>query len=149
MKSIPNDIFFTWIESDILEGKSVQFRVKGNSMIPLLRNGRDKVLLSPCRKKELKPMDVVLFKYGGKYVLHRIIKRDGARLYIQGDGSFVAKEECCLDDVVGKVEAIIRPSGNMISVDSWKWRLPSLLWRKTSGIFRTYLLKFFYRIMSD
>ena len=149
MKSIPNDIFFTWIESDILDGKSVQFMVKGNSMIPLLRNGRDKVMLSPCRKDELKPMDVILFKYREKYVLHRIIKREGKHLYIQGDGAFVAKEECSLDDVVGKVEAIIRPSGKMISVNSWKWRFPSVLWRKVGGVYRTYLLKFFYRIMGN
>ena len=34
-------------------------------------------------------MDVVLFRYNGRHVLHRIIRREGTRLYIRGDGSFV------------------------------------------------------------
>ena len=66
-------------------------------------------------------MDVVLFRYRGKHVLHRIICREGERLLIQGDGSIVAKEECTVDDVVGKVVQICRPSGKEIPVGSWQW----------------------------
>ena len=41
MKCIPNDVFFAWVESEIAEGHSVRFRLKGQSMFPLLRNERD------------------------------------------------------------------------------------------------------------
>ena len=140
MKQIPNELFFAWIEKEIAEGRSVQFRLKGYSMFPLLRNECDEVVLTPCQENELRPMDVVLFRYQGKHVLHRIIRREGSKLYIQGDGSFVAKEECLTSDVVGKVCIVVRPSGKHIDVNSWQWRLPSTMWRRT-GIFRKLLLR--------
>ena len=145
MKQIPNDLFFAWVETEIAEGRSVQFRLKGVSMFPLIRNGKDEVVLHPCSAEDLRPMDVVLFKYKGQYLLHRIIKREGKRLIIQGDGSFVAKEMCTTDDVVGKVYAIVRRHDKVIYVDSWKWKLPSLLWRNT-GLLRPYLLYILRRL---
>jgi hypothetical protein len=130
MIQIPNDLFFSWVESEIAKGHSAQFRSKGVSMYPLIDGDRDEILLSPCSSKELAPMDVVLFKYRGKHILHRIIRREGHALTMQGDGAYVAKEECTVDDVIGKVRGIIRPSGKMISVDSWRWKVPSYLWCK-------------------
>ena len=119
---------------------AVILRLKGNSMYPLLRNGKDVVVLEKCSFESLKPMDVVLFRYRGKHVLHRIIRREGECLLIQGDGSIVAKEECKVDDVVGKVVQICRSSGKVLSVDSWQWRIPSRLWRGL-GFLRTWLLR--------
>ena len=124
---------------------AVRFRLKGNSMYPLLRNGKDVVVLGKCPAESLQPMDVVLFRYRGKHVLHRIIRREGERLLIQGDGSIVAKEECTVDDVVGKVVQICRPSGKILAVNSWQWRLPSRLWRGL-GFLRTWLLRVAYRL---
>ena len=144
MKIVANDTFFAWVEAEIAAGRLVRFRLKGNSMFPLLRNGKDVVILEKCPADSLQPMDVVLFRYRGKHVLHRIIRREGERLLIQGDGSMVAKEECTVDDVVGKVVQICRTSGKVLSVDSWKWRLPSRLWRSL-GFLRTWLLRVAYR----
>lgn len=140
MRRIPNEQFFLWIEDEIADGRSVRFRLKGGSMYPLLRDGLDDVILYPCKSEELRPMDVVLFRYKGKHLLHRIIRIDGNRLYLQGDGSIAAKEECLDSDVVGKVEEIVRPSGRTVSLNSWQWRFPSLLWRRL-GMIRTILLK--------
>lgn len=145
MKQLANDSFFAWVEMEIAAGRTVRFRLKGNSMFPLLRNGKDSVILRHCPPEELKPMDVVLFRYRGKYVLHRIIRREGERLLIQGDGSLVAKEECTVYDVVGKVVQVQRPSGNPVSVVNWRWTLPSRLWR-CSGFLRKFLLKIAYRL---
>ena len=139
MMQIPNDLFFAWVESEIAEGRSVRFRAKGVSMHPLIRGGKDEILLSACSDKELKPMDVVLFKYKGQHVLHRIIRKEGNLLTIKGDGSYTAKEECTTEDVIGKVEGIIRPSGKEVYVDSWRWRLPSYIWNKM-GIFKNPIL---------
>ena len=90
-------------------------------------------------------MDVVLFRYRGKHVLHRIIRREGERLLIQGDGSIVAKEECTVDDVVGKVVQLCRPSGKEIPVGSWQWTIPSRVWRGL-GFLRIWLLRVAYRL---
>ena len=94
MRKIPNELFFSRVEAEIAGGHPVKFRLKGWSMFPLLCDGRDEVVLYPCTEDELRPMDVVLFRYNGRHVLHRIIRREGARLYIRGDGSFVAREQC-------------------------------------------------------
>ena len=110
MKQIPNQLFFEWVEQEIAEGRSVRFRLVGHSMFPLIRNGKDEVLLTPCTEEDLRPMDVVLFRYQGKHVLHRILCREGSQLILQGDGFLVTKELCNTADVVGKVSQI--PFGN-------------------------------------
>ena len=143
MLQIPNDQFFSWVESEIARGRSVRFRSKGVSMHPFIRDGKDEILLSPCTASELAPMDVVLFKYRGVHMLHRIIQREGNRLTIKGDGSYTTEEKCTVEDVVGRVETIIRPSGKIISVDSWKWKLYSLLWNKM-GVLRNPILRFLH-----
>lgn len=145
IKHLSNDQFFAWVEAEIAEGNPVRFRLKGQSMFPLLRNERDVVVLHPC-KEELRPMDVVLFRYRGMHVLHRIIRREGDKLWLQGDGSYVAREECTTADVVGVVRAIIRPSGKQISVDSWRWRYPSRWWRSL-GVLRAPMLRVLHRII--
>ena len=136
----PNEQFFALVEKELEEGKTVKIRLKGNSMCPLLRSGRDSVILEKSSSDSLKQMDVVLFRYCGCYILHRIIKRDGVRLLLQGDGVISAVEQCTVDDVVGKVVKVCRSSGKTISVDSWRWVLLSRLWR-SSKIMRALLLK--------
>lgn len=132
MKKVSNDVFFAWVEEEIAQGKPVRFRLKGNSMFPLLRNMKDSVILEKCSMHDLKPMDVVLFRYRGTHVLHRIIQRTGDDLLIQGDGSIVAMEQCTVNDVVGKVTGICRPSGKIVSVENWKWKFSSRLWRTSN-----------------
>ena len=131
MKQIPNNLFFAWVESEIAEGRSVRFRLKGHSMFPLLRNERDEVVLHPCTDAELQTMDAVLFRHQGRHVLHRILRREGDRLLIQGDGSFVARETCTVGDVIGKVgnssvmEASEEPHLHLGMKQSGKWIDPA------------------------
>ena len=145
MKKVSNDVLFAWVEEEIAQGKPVRFRLKGNSMFPLLRNMKDSVILEKCSMHDLKPMDVVLFRYRGTHVLHRIIQRTGDDLLIQGDGSIVAMEQCTVNDVVGKVTGICRSSGKIISVENWKWKLSSRLWL-TSNSMRKFLLRVAYKL---
>lgn len=147
MKAIPNDVFFHWVESEIKEGRAVHFRLKGDSMFPLLRNNKDEVILQSCSHDDLRPMDVLLFRYRDKYLLHRLIRRDGDKLLLQGDGSYVAQEECTTADVIGKVVSVVKSSGKVIAVDSWQWRWPSYLWPK-AGCCRTLLLRALHVLMS-
>ena len=145
MKKVANNVFFSWLEEEIAQGKPVRFRLKGHSMFPLLWNGKDVVVLEKCPAESLQPMDVVLFRYRGAHVLHRIIKRKGNDLLIQGDGSIVAMEHCTINDVVGKVTSICRSSGKTILIESWKWKLYSHLWRRM-GCSRKWILKVAYKL---
>lgn len=129
MKQLSNECFFAWVESEIENGRSVKFRVKGNSMLPLLRSGVDEVVVCPCRKEDLKPLDVVLFRHAGRHVLHRIIKVEHGRYLMQGDGVWRFHEECGAEVIVGIVKKICRPTGKEVETDSFRWRLESRLWR--------------------
>ena len=144
-QQIPNDLFFAWVESELAEGRRARFRLKGSSMFPLIREGCDEVMIRPCTEDELHPMDVVLFRYRGKHVLHRILRKEGHRLLLQGDGSYVAREQCTTADVVGKLDEVIRPSGRSVSVTDWQWRLSGRIWRNT-GPFRGLLLRVLHRL---
>lgn len=140
MKIIPNDIFFAQIESQLAAGRSVSFKVKGNSMFPFLRNGKDSVHVSPLKRQPVAG-DVVLFKYKGHHVLHRIIKIEGDIHVIQGDGIYASQECCGKEDIVGVVTHISRNGGEPFSVDSFCWRFCSQLWSIFSFA-RRYLLIF-------
>ena len=66
MKRLPNDCFFSLVEDDIHHGKSVRFRMKGSSMFPLLREGKEEVADYPCKAQSLKQMDVDMIRYRGQ-----------------------------------------------------------------------------------
>lgn len=62
------------IRESLAEDKSVRFSPKGVSMKPMLRQGKDSVVLSSVPEK-LKKYDLPLYqRKDGKYVLHRIVK---------------------------------------------------------------------------
>ena len=148
MKTIPNDCFFAWVEQEIRCGRSVRFRMKGNSMLPLLREGKDEVLLSACRAEDLKRWDVVLFHYKGRHILHRFIKKEGDCYRMQGDGVCAFHEECEGEDIIGIAKQVYRPSGKPVSVSSFRWRMESRLWRGL-GRFRGIALRLMNRLFKD
>lgn len=140
MKRIANACFFAWIESEIGCGRSVRFRVKGNSMLPFLRGGYDDVVVAPCRPGEAKRWDVVLFRYRGRHILHRIVGKEGTCCRMQGDGVCYGFEECREEDIIGVVKRIYHPSGRIVDTASFSWRLQSRLWQGTRR-FRKILLR--------
>ena len=75
------------------EGKYVG-PVKGTSMLPMLVAERDSIVVY-ARKGPYKPLDVVLYKRGEEYILHRVIKAKGDKYIIRGDN-------CYFDELVGE-----------------------------------------------
>lgn len=128
MKQITNDRFFARVEAEISDGRRVRFRIKGHSMRPLLRDGKDEVVLAPCRAEEVKRRDVVLFRYRGRHLLHRVIGKTGGRYRMQGDGICTSYEECGPEDIIGVVMTVYRPGGRCMETASVRWRLSSCLW---------------------
>lgn len=101
-------------------GKIVEFETHGFSMIPLLHDGGDKVLLR--KAKFLKLNDVALCKTDeGRYVLHRVINLNNSGYTLKGDNC-VTTEHCTgNDDVIGVAVGFIR-KGRKISVNSWSYQ---------------------------
>jgi len=73
-KIIANTTALKIIEEYINAGISVRLTVRGNSMSPLLHDGIDSVMLHPCIANELKPQEIILFRYKGGFMLHRIVQ---------------------------------------------------------------------------
>lgn len=122
---LPNQLFFAEVEAMLAEGREVQIRM----LWPLLRSERDQVVLTPCADPaRLQPGDVVLFRCCGRHILHRIVRRDGERLTLAGDGNYRITEQCTTRDVAGIAVRVIRASGRVVSCDSPGWQLRSRLW---------------------
>ena len=102
-------------------GKLVEFETHGFSMIPLLHDGGDKVILGQP-KFPLQINDVALCKTDdGRYLLHRVISLDNGGYTLRGDNC--TSVEFCLgdSDVVGVAVSFIR-GGKVIEVNSSKYR---------------------------
>lgn len=100
--------------------KNVQFETHGFSMIPLLHDGGDSVILEQPRLP-LKVNDVALCRTtDGRYVLHRVISLDNGGYTLQGDNCSTT-EVCGGDsDVVGVACSFIR-RGRVIDVKGRKY----------------------------
>jgi hypothetical protein len=118
------------IEAEISEKGKLIYTNRGTSMLPLIREGKDMLILErpsfPLRK-----YDVPLYKpepFHGKYVLHRIIRvRDG--LYtLRGDNRIACEENVREDEIVGVLTGVIRSGGKTISVSSFSYKLYSRIW---------------------
>lgn len=122
---IRNSEFIETIIPLLFTEKTVRFRIKGMSMYPLLHSDRDLVDLR--RTDEPQMGDIVLARVSGEqYILHRVVKKDGDRLTLMGDGNIYAKECCLCSDVLGKVVMVIR-NGRSISTENIVYRMYSFL----------------------
>ena len=96
---------------------------KGVSMEPLFKEGRDRVVIVPI-KKRLKKYDVALFKRGEEYVLHRVVKVKKSGYKFVGDNTL--KSDFVLDkDVVGKAIGYFRKEKYKKSLKNifYVWRI--------------------------
>lgn len=125
---IANSLFFEQVEAEIAAGRRVEIRVHGYSMQPLLRNERDRVVLAPADAERLAVGTIVLFRYRGRHILHRIVRREGDRFTLAGDGNYATTEHCTSRDIVAVAQAVVRCSGRVVSCRSLRWRLLSHSW---------------------
>lgn len=88
-------------------GQSVKFSPRGISMLPMLRQGKDSIILSPLPEK-LKKYDIPLYQRdNGKYVLHRVVKV-GETYTCIGDNQYTYEYGLRHDQMIGVVTAFTR-----------------------------------------
>ena len=95
------------ISEIVSNGGSVKLEVKGNSMMPLIRDEKDTVLLK--KADDVKKYDVVLFrKKDGNIALHRIVESNDSQYTIIGDNQY--RFDCNIkhDDLIAKVSQLDR-----------------------------------------
>lgn len=139
---VPNAILFKAVKEMLYEGKQVTLAVKGYSMLPFLRGGRDSVRLR--RHDRYNVGDVVLAEVAPQhYILHRIIAIDGNAVTLSGDGNLGTTEQCLLENIVGCAEAVVDSKGwerQVATARNWR-NLPRLVRRIVLAAMR----RLFYR----
>ena len=85
---VPLDALMPLFREQLEAGQSVRFSPRGVSMLPMLRQGIDSVVLSPL-PGALRKYDLPLYRYpSGKYVLHRIVKVREQAYLCMGDNTY-------------------------------------------------------------
>ena len=139
---IDNEVLFGRVVELLGEGKQVTIPVKGYSMLPFIRGERDTVVLERAEAEALRPGDIVLFRYGGRYVLHRVIDvRDGV-VYIQGDGVLQNQEHCPPGQIFGRVTTILRRGKRAVDPYSPRQMRRVRLWQRLQPCRRYLLIAF-------
>ncbi len=103
------------------------YRNAGDSMKPMIREGRDLLVIRPANGK-LKRLDIPLYRRGnGAYVLHRVIwiRKDGYVLC--GDNRYRPEYGIKGSQVIGVLTAVVR-DGREEAAGSFKWRLFGFAW---------------------
>ncbi len=82
------------------------YKTRGKSMLPMLYQERDLVIIEPISEPP-KPMDVVLYKRGASYVLHRVIHVLEDECLIRGDNTY-SLERVPNKSMLGKLVFFVR-----------------------------------------
>ena len=100
-------------------GGEFEFRPRGTSMLPLIKEGRDSVtIVKPCGR--LKRGDVALYKRSnGKFVLHRVIKVLPEEYFMCGDNQAIP-ERGITDGQIIAVASKFRIDGILYAADAKK-----------------------------
>ena len=96
-------------------------------MKPLLRNRRDIVEIRAKGSERYNKYDVVLYKRGPKYILHRIIEVRPKDYVIVGDHNYRKEYGITDDHILGKMVRVIR-NGKEIRMDNRLYHLYYHLW---------------------
>ena len=112
---IENDILIPELARLLTEGKEVRFTPSGVSMRPFIEGDKDSVILAPVEQTP-RVGDVLLAQVEtlcGRqtYVLHRLVRIEGERYVLQGDGNLSGEEFCNRGDIIGRVIKIETPQG--------------------------------------
>lgn len=117
------------MQEKLAAGLSVRFSPRGISMLPMLRQGRDSVLLSPLPDR-LKKYDLPLYRRDdGKFVLHRIVGV-GDGYTCAGDNQFHLERGVQQRHMIALVTAFYRDERE-ISVDAPGYKLYCRIWHYT------------------
>jgi signal peptidase len=115
------------VRAALERGQRVRMTVNGGSMAPFLFDS-DTVELEPARKLRLGDM-VLARTETERYVLHRIVRMDGATFFLRGDAQSWSEGPFTAEVVLGRVTIAWR-KGRLHNLESAVWRLAGLLWMK-------------------
>lgn len=88
------------MQEQIENGGEVKFSPKGISMLPLIKEGRDSVILKKA-PDHLKKYDVVLYRRAnGDFVLHRVVGAKKNSYIMCGDNQYTYEKDVSKDSIL-------------------------------------------------
>lgn len=126
---LPNNEILADVIKLVNEGQRVTLPVKGNSMLPFIIGGVESVEL--VKPETVKVGDVVLaWINGNRFVVHRIIRIDGDRVQLMGDGNLGGDERCHIKEVSARADYVIGKDGKKRYLyTTWRVRASHLWWK--------------------
>lgn len=115
------------VKEELMRSGNIMFPNKGVSMMPLIRQGKDLMIIEKRNKTRFKKHDVVLFeRLNGALVLHRIsdVLDDG--YMILGDNC-INKEYVKEESVLGIMTGLLR-NGKRLKLDSVGYKTYVKFW---------------------
>lgn len=114
-------------EEEIQRNGTLVYTNVGDSMNPLIRQGRDLLVISKVNGR-LRKYDIPLYKRdSGQYVLHRILKVRKDDYVTCGDNRWQKEYGITDSHIIGVLTAVVR-NGKEIPVTDKKYRLYVHLW---------------------
>ncbi len=136
-------IYFTDIAESILSGRKVLLMARGWSMLPMIWDKRDKLLLAPITEDSIAVGRLLFVRLSSmRYVLHRVEHIEGTCLTLRGDGNPDQREECDKSEVIAELIAVER-DGKIIELGSSSWDNYRRFWFRNAFLRRCFL--FLYR----
>ena len=137
-KEVELDDLIDIIKEKLDSGGTVTFTPNGTSMLPMLRDGKDIVVLSKPQGR-LHLFDIPLYKRkNGVYVLHRVVGFDSDGGYVLcGDNQFNYEHGIMDSDIIAVVTAFYR-KGKAYTIYSLRYRLYINFWYYTRLFRRAY-----------
>ena len=126
------------IKMQLHSGGKVRFTPKGRSMMPMLRDNKDTVVLEKTKGK-LNKYDLPLYQLAdGSYILHRVVRvcEDGSYIMC-GDNRIVLEYGIRDDNIVGVVTEFIR-KGKSYQCTDYRYRLYCFVWVHIYGFRKGY-----------
>lgn len=124
------------MQDKLMQGNSVRLYPSGVSMLPMLRQGVDSVIISPL-PHSLKRYDLPLYRRdNGQYVLHRIVKIDET-FTCMGDNQFGKETGIRQDQMIGLVTVFYRKD-KRVSVTNTGYQIYCRFWHGTRYIRRVW-----------
>lgn len=128
--SIDEEVLMLLVRERLAAGYKVRYLpFKGVSMLPMLRQGKDRVELGPL-PQQLKKYDLPVYQMpSGKYLMHRVLKVTPTHYICLGDNT-LEYETIYPEQMIGVVTAFQR-NGKRIEVTNPLYRLYCLIWGHT------------------
>ena len=142
MLSNYNEIVAEAIRRTVNE-ECVMLPVNGYSMLPFVVGWCDCVILQKAAHPKVGDV-VVAWVEDRRYVLHRIIRIDGERVTLMGDGNLRGTETCTLSDVKALATHVVDVKGRTYDLYSKRQRWAAKVWWYIRPV-RRYLLAIYRR----